>query len=235
MCSQLPKLILLPGMDGTGELFRDFANALPEEFKTVVVRYPTDNYFSYAQLSSFVESARPVSEPFVLVAESFSAPLAIQYAATKPSNLKALVICAGFVTSPLRGWRRFLCSRFAPLFFRVALPEIVAKHLLVGPCAPSSALAALRAAVSSVRPRVLSARVRVVLTCDARAELGQVAVPILYLQAKQDRLVGAWCSEEIRKMMPETTVMVIDGPHLLFQREPQLTADAIVKFIRRTV
>jgi pimeloyl-[acyl-carrier protein] methyl ester esterase len=101
-----PKLILLPGMDGTGELFTDLLEALPDEFETEAVRYPTDGCLSYAQRMPLVKSATTISKPFVLVAESFSTRLAIQYAATHPTNLKGLVICAGFVTSPVRGWFR---------------------------------------------------------------------------------------------------------------------------------
>jgi len=35
----------------------------------------------------------------VILAESFSAPIAIRLAAEAPPNLKALVICAGFIES----------------------------------------------------------------------------------------------------------------------------------------
>ena len=92
MSAVVRKLVLLPGMDGTGELFRNFADVLPGSFETNTVKYPTDTYFTYSELASFVQAAVPVSEPFVLIAESFSTPLAIQYAATNPPNLRGLVI-----------------------------------------------------------------------------------------------------------------------------------------------
>jgi pimeloyl-[acyl-carrier protein] methyl ester esterase len=106
------KLVLLPGMDGTGNLFADFVEALPDTFEVEVVHYPNNVCLSYTELMTFVQSAAPPSEPFVLVAESFSTPLAIQYAATNPPDLRGLVICAGFVTTPLQGWRRFLARLF---------------------------------------------------------------------------------------------------------------------------
>jgi hypothetical protein len=88
MDSRLPKLILLPGMDGTGELFKYLQEALLDEFDVKVVRYPTDRNLSYSQLMRFVDSAAPVSEPYVLVAESFSTPLAILYARVKSTKLE---------------------------------------------------------------------------------------------------------------------------------------------------
>jgi pimeloyl-[acyl-carrier protein] methyl ester esterase len=71
------KLVLLPGMDGTGMLFAGFVTALPESFETMTVRYPTDRPLSNLELEGIVRAACPVTEPFMLVAESFSTPLAI--------------------------------------------------------------------------------------------------------------------------------------------------------------
>jgi len=39
------RLVLLPGMDGTGELFADFVEALPDAFDGRVVRYHAAKYF----------------------------------------------------------------------------------------------------------------------------------------------------------------------------------------------
>ncbi len=235
MSSQFPKLILLPGMDGTGNLYTNFIEALPDVFKTEVLRYPTDHFLSYEQLARFVGAGTSIAEPFVLVAESFSTPLAIQLAATKPPTLRGIVICAGFITSPVSGWLRPLCSLLSQIMFHSALPEFAAKYLLVGPNASRSLLVALRSAVSSVKPQVLSARLRAVLKCDARAELEQVAVPILYLQAEYDRLVGESCFKEIQRIRPKAAVTVIAGPHLLFQSEPQKTADCVMEFAQKLV
>ena len=73
--TQRLRFVLLPGMDGTGELFADFVDALPKSFETVRVRYPADRCLSYSELEELVQAA--CSEPFMLVAESFSTPLAI--------------------------------------------------------------------------------------------------------------------------------------------------------------
>jgi len=235
MSSQFPKLILLPGMDGTGNLYTNFIKALPDVFETEVLRYPADHFLSYEQLVRVIEPVASSGEPFVLVAESFSTPLAILLAATKPPTLKGVVICAGFIKSPVRGWRRLLCSLLSPVMFHCALPESVTKYLLAGRNASPSLLLALRTAVSSVRPRVLSARLQAILTCDARAELEQVTVPMLYLQAKHDRLVEDSCFKEIQRIRPKTPVAVISGPHLLFQSEPQKTVDCVIQFVQKLV
>ena len=233
MSEQKPKLVLLPGLDGTGELFVDFVMALPDAFEVVVVRYPVDASLSYVQLAKLVGAAIPVSEPYVLLAESFSTPLAIQVAATNPANLKGLILCAGFASSPVTGWLRFIYLKLAPMAFWFAIPDFVIRLLLTGTDAPASLLAAVRAAISVVKPMVMSTRVSEVLSCDKRAELERITAPILYIQGKQDRLVRVRCLTEIMKIRLQTVVMPVEGPHLLLQREPRQTAEIVANLIRQ--
>jgi pimeloyl-ACP methyl ester carboxylesterase len=219
-------------MDGTGELFADLVNALPEAFQTVTVRYPTDRFLSYTELPDLVRESCPVSEPFVLVAESFSSPLAIRFAAANPANLAALILCTGFASSPVHGWRRLLAALCAPIVFRIPLPKFFAEYWLVGQDAPASLLKTVRAAITSVSPNVLAARLREVIDCEVLAELDEITAPILYIQAEQDRLVGASCLEEIRRIRPQVAVSKLEGPHLLLQREPRQAAEVISEFLR---
>ena len=65
-------LVLLPGLDGTGELFGDFVAALPETYTATIVAYPTDRFLSYTDLRPLVSAVVPQSKRFVLVAESVS-------------------------------------------------------------------------------------------------------------------------------------------------------------------
>lgn len=222
---------MLPGMDGTGALFSEFIAMLPATYEAVAVSYPTERYLPYSELEKIVRVACPTFEPFVLMAESFSTPLALQYAATNPTNLAGLVLCAGFATSPVKGWRRFLGSLLAPLMFHIPLTNLAAKLWLVGPDAPTSLLMTVRDAISSVQPRVLAARLRAVLASDVRGSVAQIGVPILYIRAEQDRLVSAFCVEELCQLKPEMTVAALEGPHLLLQRQPQKAAEAVVGFI----
>lgn len=175
---------------------------------------------------------RSISEAFILVAESYSTPLAIKFAASKPANLVGIVLCAGFASSPIRGWRRAVGLFLAPVLFRFPLPDFALRFWLLGSEAPNSLLATVRGAISAVRPSVLASRLREVLKCDARAALRETKVPILYLQAKEDRLVGVSCFDEIRRISPEIKVTVIEGPHLILQRQPRNAAEVVVEFAR---
>jgi pimeloyl-[acyl-carrier protein] methyl ester esterase len=224
-------LVLLPGLDGTGELFVDFIAALPESLSTTTVTYPTDRFLPYAELHPFVASAVPQSEPFVMVAESFSAPLAVLYAATNPRKLAAIVVCAGFVSNPVRVWSGTLKALAKPWLFGLRPPRTILEYFLLGPHAPVDLLQRLRHALERVSPHILSGRVREVLDCDARDDLLRTAVPLLYLEATRDRLLSSSCKNEFSQLRPDTVVRSIDAPHLLLQREPQKAANIILTFI----
>jgi pimeloyl-[acyl-carrier protein] methyl ester esterase len=227
------RLVLLPGMHGTGELFSEFIRMIPEPKHIETFHIPADASPLYDQLLGAVQSFVPTSEPYFLLAESFSTPLAIQFAATNPPNLRGLILCAGFATSPIRGGRKWLASLVAPLAFRLPLPKAVVSHFLVGKDAPESLHASVRAAIRAVKPALLAGRLHHVLAVDVRLALGQVSVPILYLQALHDRLVGQSSLEEIRAIKPQVEVVHIDGPHLILQREPQQAAEVVTSFIQQ--
>lgn len=50
--SELPMLVLLPGMDGTGQLFSPLVSALGPDVETIIVRYPCDIPLSYEELEA---------------------------------------------------------------------------------------------------------------------------------------------------------------------------------------
>ena len=226
------KLVLLPGMDGTGRLFADFVAALGDGFHTVVVSYPRDRSLSYAELEQLVSSANALSEPFVLLAESFSTPVAIRCAASASENLKALVLCAGFVSSPARGLRRLVALSFGRILFRWSPPSFVLRWLLVGRGADSALMAAIQEALSEVKPEVLATRLRFVLNCDERMSLRRLELPVLFIRPTQDRLIPDWSYEEIRASNPAVQMIEVNGPHLILQTNPMKTAKIGSDFVR---
>lgn len=225
--------VLLPGMEGAGELLAHFGNALPKGSQILTIRFPGDQQSSFTYLTPRVQSKCSNLDNFILLAESFSTPIAIHLAASSPANLKGLILCAGFAESPLHGWRHSLAGFLAPWLCRFPLPEWVTRSHLLDPAAPAHLVKEVRDAVASVRPGVLEARIRAVLACDVRADLARITAPILHLQAKQDRLLKPECLDLILRHNPRVSAAAIDGPHLLLQRQPQAAVEAILAFIER--
>ncbi len=192
----LDTLVLLPGLDGTGTLFTDLISELPPTLTVKIARYPTQRFLSYSELVPCVQELVPNSSPFLLVAESFSTPLAAKLAATRPPNLAGLIMCAGFVTNPVGSWSLLVRVLARPLLFRLSIPDLVFEHFLIGASPPNALEAGVRQALRLVNPGVLARRVRAVLGCDAREDLARTEIPIMYIQAEGDRLVRQECFRE---------------------------------------
>lgn len=225
-------LVLLPGLDGTGQLFAGFLAALPDTFTATAVAYPANKFLSYAELRPFVSAAVPKAEPFVLLAESFSTPLALEYAASNPPNLAAVIICTGFVFKPIAGWSRLAKAVARPWFFRLRAPRCILEYVLVGRDAPPALIQKLRQVLRFVSPAVLSGRVCAALNCDARNALARTTVPLMYVQAAQDRVLAESCASEMKRIKPDILFAQVDGPHLLLQREPQKVANIVSTFVQ---
>lgn len=220
-------------MDGTGKLFDSFIGALLEGFEALPVSYPASRPLSYSELAELVRMRLPASEPFVLLAESFSTPLAIRIAAENPAGLKALILVAGFATNPSYPWLPWFGSLLLPGRMRLRLPDLVVRRALLGPAASRDFLDDVRKALLSMSPEVFSSRLESIFSCDSREALKHITVPILYLRATKDRVVPPRCLDEMLAIKPEISVKRIDGPHLLLQREPQKSAEIITEFIQQ--
>ena len=174
-------LLLLPGMDGTDELFGAFVAALGGEFQVKVVRYPNSEPLGYAELESFARAAIPAEGSYVILGESFSGPIAVSLCAGAPDRLKGLVLCCSFVSNPRAA---FSGLRSLVGFLPVALAPVgVLSHMVLGRFSTGALRSAVAHAVAQVSPSALRARLRAVLSVDVSAKLASATVPVLYLRA----------------------------------------------------
>ena len=96
------KIILLPGLDGTGTLFKPLSDVLPSTIESLVISYPPDEKLSYTELTAYVMDRLPTDEAYVLLGESFSGPIAYEIALRQPRNMHAVIFVASFLTPPQR-------------------------------------------------------------------------------------------------------------------------------------
>ncbi len=228
-------LVLMPGLDGTGEQFAPLLSALPDSLVPLVVRYPRDRALDYEALLPLVAAQLPTDAPFVLVGESFSGPLAIRIAALAPRGLCALVLVATFHRRPVASWLA-LARPFAraPMFARPP-PAFVIRQLLAGSDAPDALVRSFRASSASVRRDVLALRVRAALAVDVSSALAEVRVPIVYFAASHDALLRAAIADELRALVPTLDVRSFATPHLLLQRQPREAAAALAEIAARAI
>jgi len=218
--------LLLPGLDGTGELFAPLIAALAARGVTAsAVRYPTRECLSYDALVARVLSALPPA-PFVLVGESFSGPIALRVARSKPAGLKGVVLAASFVRRPVP---RAL-GPFARLGFALPAPDFGLRWILAGRDAKPEVIEALQAALRQVSSKVLAHRLRQILSLDAREDFQACPVPLLYLAGAKDRLVSPRIGVRLKRRRPDLQVLTLPSPHLVLQRHAEECAAAIAEF-----
>jgi pimeloyl-[acyl-carrier protein] methyl ester esterase len=216
-------------MDGTGELFAPLRGEIPAAFHPFVITYPTDQPLGYDALLARVEQQIDEAEPIVLVAESFSGPLAIQYAAKHPERVCAMVLCVSFARFPVPP----LLVSMAKHFARARPTDFMLRLLLAGWDAPPETLQLLRRVIRRVDPRVLAHRFEEVARVDARGDLRRCTAPILYLGASDDRLVRSYRRREMELIQPQMVVRKIASPHLLLQTAPAEAWRCIEEFLAR--
>lgn len=217
-------------MDGTGRLFEPILRCFPVEFQPVVVAYPPD-VARYDDLIPIVRAALPPDDPFVLLGESFSGPLAVRVAAENPPGLRALVLIASFVRPPAR-WP-FPALRAAVVGPAVAsVPWRVQSRFLLGRNPDPNLLATVSEVVGSVPAATMAGRIREVLREDVSGAVAGVRTPLLYLRASRDAIVPRRCDSLIAELVPHARIEEIDGPHLLLQASPGLASASITAFVR---
>jgi pimeloyl-ACP methyl ester carboxylesterase len=224
------KAILLPGIDGSGRLFAPLLAAGARGLEPEALSFPPDAPLGYEALLDLARRALPRGR-FVLVAESFSGPLAVRLAAERPKGLVALVLAASFVHRPLNPLLHPLRGLVGARLFGVPMPAPVIRHFMAGPDAPDEIVAEVQRAVAAVSAEVLAHRSAEALRVDARDALAAVEAPILFLAPTRDRLIRTDAHDDVLAVRPDAEVAPIEGPHMILQRCPHASLARIEEFL----
>lgn len=222
-------LVLLPGLDGSGLLFEPLLRALGGAQPVQILAYPVQLAGDYDTLAAWVRTQLP-DHPFVLLAESFSGPVALRIARRPPHGMQGVVLCATFACSP-RPLLRYLLPLLACLPLQ-RLPMRLGRLFLTSPWhLPTTYWQRLQAAWSGLTRSVILQRLQAV--CDERVVAGAMplTLPALYLQATADRLLPQQVVSQLFDAMPHMTHVQLAGPHFLLQACPEAAAVAIQRFL----
>ena len=233
------QLVFLPGLHGTAELFCALNSALTEQlevrfspevsFTKTLINYPTDIPQSYASLKQWLIEEIQLEKKLniVLVAESFSSPLALMLAEEFTAQIRAVILGAGFCSRPTIPNLSFL--PFTPLF-ALKPPPFTIRYFLSGEYISSELVTRIRNTISNIPARILSERLKNVIQLE-KPLTNKTKTPCLLFQAQADTLIDEDAQLELEQHLPHAETCWLNAPHLIFQTHPEACADRIVTFL----
>lgn len=201
---------------------------------TEFVNLPSKGKQDYVTLALQLHKELPVcknDKKRLLIAESFSGPLAIRLAALRPDEIGGIVLASSFCNAPLK--RGIAISvALLPLrpLFLVKPPRSALRHFLIGDDVNDSELEVLRKVMEEIPSSTLSKRVRTIIELMQDDNPDLPDIPVLILQAQNDNLVPWEAQSNLESYYPQAKTHWLEAPHLIFQRRPDECLRHIMDF-----
>jgi len=223
------QIVLLPGLDGTGELFREFINKLTSNYKVTIISYPTTLKGRYSDYVAYIKEYLP-KDDFIVIAESFSGNIAHLLVQEEMGNLKAVIFVATFLQNP----RVFLLNKYTLKLLKplLNLPpnNTIIKFFLVGSKADTKLLKKVTETVKELPQTTILHRLA--LISNLKYKSVNIDTKVVVLIAKDDKLIPQKCVKDFKKSYTNIKIFKIDGSHLLLQTNIPKTLNIIESFIK---
>ncbi|MGB0992205.1 MAG: alpha/beta fold hydrolase [Akkermansiaceae bacterium] len=234
MDSPSPIWTLLPGLHGSGELFGPLKRHIPAGVAVETVDLPSHGKQDYDTLLEHLIDSLDLSQttPRILIAESFSGPLALRLTEYLASQhcIAGLVIAASYAEPPVNPALTLFPLR--PLFL-VKPPRKALQHFLIGDDSTEVDISALRNAIQSAPAKTLSRRIHAVLEMDQDSIPDLPKIPMLLLQAMSDNIVPWSVQQKLELRYPHADVHWIESPHLILQQRAEEACESIQQWLDR--
>jgi pimeloyl-ACP methyl ester carboxylesterase len=186
-------VVLVPGMDGTGELFYRQVPLLAQSYRvaTYALRDATDSMDVLVEdLAVVIERVAPEERSAIVVGESFGGTLALSLAIARPERVRALVVLNSFsYFAPRIRLRLALAGlRMMPWGAMTLARRATAARLHSAHTHRHEIRRFLELTTRATREGYLN-RLRILTRYDARPGLAQLKMPVLFLAAEHDHLV----------------------------------------------
>jgi pimeloyl-ACP methyl ester carboxylesterase len=229
MADGIREIVLLPGLDGTGDLFDRLVLRLLPELAVTVVRYPNDPSLGYAGYAEIVRNEIGKRSVFLL-GESFSGPIAIRVATQLGRQVQGLVLVATFVRNP---WPGCLIRRAALVNPR-STPANIRDAILMGSYGDPELRSKVDEIVRTLPRSVRAARLKAISGVDVHADFVRLGCPVLVLHGRSDWLVRKSPIQQAVCERGRARMIIIPGAHMLLQTRPAEAAAEIIHFTRST-
>lgn len=225
------KIVLLPGLDGTGRLFEAFVSCLPEELQSIVCVYPKDASMGYGELLQFALDCCPEDEPYLLLGESFSGPIAIEIAARNPALLRGVILVNTFVACPRPHVVKLI--RLIPDQVLTSPPKVLLRFILRQREESIEPFISVQNVLQSLPANLIRSRLAAVEAVDVRRMATNIDVPVCLLQAADDILVPESARRLVLDFLSVPELHGMRGNHFSLQTHPKAAARIVSEFHER--
>jgi pimeloyl-[acyl-carrier protein] methyl ester esterase len=221
------RFLLLPGLDGTGKLFSRFVRMKPPSFSCEVLAYD-DGFAEYDEYVNAVKVRLRADTKIVLIAESFSGPIATHVASRYPEQVAGIVFAASFVNPPHPVLLNIASVTPAPAFG--AMRATLVNYFCVDGVREKNVIDEASAVVGELESAVIKRRLMLLASLTKLAH-APIDIPVLSLRATQDRLITKAATSSIATTFPKTISIDVEAPHFLLQACPEECWRHIEKFV----
>ncbi len=227
-------LVLVSGLDGTGQLFYTQVPRLAEFFTVATYSLrddATDMATLVADLHDVIDMVAPDGQPVVLLGESFGGALSLSFALKYPERVAALVILNSFAKFlpqiRLRAGRAALSAM--PWGAMGIVRRLTAFRMHSRHTTPEALRRFMELMRLTTREGYLN-RLAVLMDYDVRDELARLRVPTLFLAADRDHLVpSVEQAEFMAARIPGASVLVLQGHGHICLLAPDLDIAALLR------
>ena len=216
ICGDGRAVVLVPGMNGSGQLFYGQVPRLQRSFRvgTYTLRDGARTIDELAaDLAHVVEAVAPVERRAVIVGESFGGAIALTFALRYPAHVAALVVLNScpHVDPQLRlrlatGGLALLPWGAMPLVRRLTAFRLHSRHTT-----RTDVTRFIRATADASREGYVN-RLRLLQRFDVRKRLHEIRQPTLFLASEHDRLVPAVVQARyMADRVPGSAMRILDG------------------------
>lgn len=222
-----PRLVLLPGLDGTGKLFENFLAVAPLGVSVQVLSLNNERLLSWEQECDRLAKALG-SEPAVLLAESFSGRFAFALSQRESTTIHHVVFAATFLKNP--HWFTQVAVGLPCKLFDVSwIPDWVLRKVLFNSKHSESLIPPFRRALAGVPFEILKNRLQQIAKMEAPCS--PLLLPCTYLRATQDVCVPHRSLAPFRMLCPNLVVKEIKSGHLLLQTNPKWVWQILLDYV----
>jgi len=206
----------LPGLDGTGLLFKPLLEQTPSSDLFSI--FPLiQEPIGYQPQIEFLEKEIGDTE-VILVAESYSGYIAYELACRGNIGIKHIVFAASFLAPP-SFLIKFVNILPLGLIKSQLLPYWILNDFLFGNKGNRELESRFYRSINSVSHRVLMRRLKNI--SELKSPTKTLQIPCTYIKAESDRLVNANSAKIFEKVCTNLTIKRVEGGHFVLQSNPK--------------